>query len=353
MGYMAPFRRIEPAMVTVARGGAAALACQPGRAVAAKASRPAPWGDLFSGYVPPRGALRATARHAAVAAAKAARRPRPLRPSADKPDKEAAGSPERQARPAGRCRHRSPTPQPSACRLALTDAIAIAPSIPDIKGAGGCGGEDLVRLEAIVLPDKRQVSVKPAAILRCPDGVPRWPNGSAAISRRWRSASAQRRLRSRQFRLSFECRGRNRVVGAKLSEHGRANARRRPRLRSPTARYDLADRPHRAAGLRENVLHSRLHAVLDGASGPGFGRVPRGPHPSRPDGTAATITGSASGTCGTRLPQSSAAIAGRAARTKRRRAKSPPRRRDEIGCESTVPCHADQTAWKSNAERRG
>src|SRR3954447_8827605 len=58
-------------------------------------------------------------------------------------------------------------PPPSACRLALTEEIATAPSIPDIHGAGGCGGEDLVRLEAIVMPDKRQVAVKPAAILRC------------------------------------------------------------------------------------------------------------------------------------------------------------------------------------------
>src|SRR5882762_629950 len=58
-------------------------------------------------------------------------------------------------------------PPPSACRLALTDVIAIAPSIPDIKGPGECGGGDLVRLEAVVLPDKRRVSVKPAAILRC------------------------------------------------------------------------------------------------------------------------------------------------------------------------------------------
>src|SRR5215203_6254044 len=58
-------------------------------------------------------------------------------------------------------------PPPSVCRLALTEEIAIAPSIPDIRGAGGCGGEDLVRLEAVVLPDKRLVSVKPPAILRC------------------------------------------------------------------------------------------------------------------------------------------------------------------------------------------
>lgn len=56
---------------------------------------------------------------------------------------------------------------PSACRLALTDAIAIAPSIPPVKGPGACGGDDLVRLEAVVLSDKRRVAVKPAAILRC------------------------------------------------------------------------------------------------------------------------------------------------------------------------------------------
>lgn len=61
----------------------------------------------------------------------------------------------------------APIPQPSACRLALTEEIAIAPSIPDIHDPGGCGGEDLVRLEAVVLPDKHRVLLKPAATLRC------------------------------------------------------------------------------------------------------------------------------------------------------------------------------------------
>ena len=93
-----------------------------------------------------------------------------------------------------------PAPQPSACRLALTDTIAIAPSIPDIHGAGGCGGEDLVRLEAIVLPDKRQVSVKPAAILRCKmaSALADWIRTDIApLAARPR----QHDLRSRQFRL--------------------------------------------------------------------------------------------------------------------------------------------------------
>ena len=87
--------------------------------------------------------------------------PSPRQPAADKPaprrDRQAGRAGEPPAAP----------PQPSACRLALTEEIAIAPSIPDIHGPGGCGGEDLVRLEAVVLPDKQRVAVKPAATLRC------------------------------------------------------------------------------------------------------------------------------------------------------------------------------------------
>jgi hypothetical protein len=160
-----------------------------------------------------------------------------------------------------------PTPQPSACRLALTDAIAIAPSIPDIKGAGGCGGEDLVRLEAIVLPDKRRVSVKPAAILRC--------TMASALAEWIRSdiAPLAERLGSTISDLdnfdSFECRGRNRIVGAKLSEHGRANALdvRAFKFADGTS-ISLTDRTV-PRGLRESVLHSactRFSTVLGPSS---------------------------------------------------------------------------------------
>jgi hypothetical protein len=113
-------------------------------------------------------------------------------------------------------------PTPSACRLALTEAIAVAPSIPSIHGPGSCGGDDLVRLEAVVLPGKKQVAVKPAAILRCPM--------AAALADWVRSdvAPLAERLGTALSELdnfdSFECRGRNRVSGAKMSEHGRANA---------------------------------------------------------------------------------------------------------------------------------
>jgi hypothetical protein len=111
---------------------------------------------------------------------------------------------------------------PSPCRLALTDAVAIAPSIPAITGPGACGGDDLVRLEAVVLPDGGRVSVKPAATLRCTmaSAVADWI--------RTDMVPLAEGLGSRISELdnfdSFECRSRNRVAGAKLSEHGRANA---------------------------------------------------------------------------------------------------------------------------------
>jgi len=155
---------------------------------------------------------------------------------------------------------------PSACRLALTDAVAIAPSIPAIKGPGACGGDDLVRLEAVVLPDGGRVPVKPAATLRC--------TMASAIADWIRSdmAPLAEGLGSRVSELdnfdSFECRGRNRVAGAKLSEHGKANALdvRAVKLANGQA-IALTDR-NVPRELREKVLNSvcgRFTTVL----GPG------------------------------------------------------------------------------------
>ena len=157
-------------------------------------------------------------------------------------------------------------PPPSACRLALTEAIAIAPSIPDIHGAGGCGGEDLVRLEAVVLPDKRQVAVKPAAILRCTmaSAIADWIRTDIAPL----AASLGSAISGLDNFNSFECRGRNRVVGAQLSEHGRANALDVRALKLANGQsISLTDRTV-PRELRESVLHSvcaRFSTVL----GPG------------------------------------------------------------------------------------
>jgi hypothetical protein len=118
---------------------------------------------------------------------------------------------------------RAPEPPPqSACRLALTDAIAIAPSVPDIKGPGACGGPDMVHLEAIILPDKTRVPLKPGGTMRCSmaTAVADWVRSDMAPL----AASIGTRLAELDNFDSFDCRGRNRIVGAKLSEHGRANA---------------------------------------------------------------------------------------------------------------------------------
>ena len=148
-------------------------------------------------------------------------RPRPVEaPAAEHPQPE-QGGPAHQEAPSQEPAEARP-PELSACRQALTESIAIAPSIPPIKGPGGCGGEDLVRLEAIVLSPTRRVALKPAAILRCTmaAAVADWVRTDMAPL----AASLGTTISELDNFDSFECRGRNRVKGAKLSEHGLANA---------------------------------------------------------------------------------------------------------------------------------
>jgi hypothetical protein len=147
-----------------------------------------------------------------------------------------------------------PAPQPSACRAALTEEIAIAPSIPDVHGPGGCGGTDLVRLEAIMLPDKHRVAVTPAATLRCT---------MASVIADWVRtdiAPMTEKLGSEITALdnfdSYECRGFNRIPGAHLSEHGRANALDVRAFKMADGRsISLTDRTV-SRETRESVLHS-------------------------------------------------------------------------------------------------
>jgi len=216
-----------------------------------------PWGDLFREKRP-------KLRRAALPASVPLPKPRPTEAPAAEPEKPAAAkqAPAEADKPA----EQAAPPLPSACRLALTEEIAIAPSIPDIHGADGCGGEDLVRLEAVVLPDKRRVSVKPAAILRCAmaSAIADWIRTDIAPL----AASLGSVISDLDNFDSFECRGRNRVLGARLSEHGRANALDVRALKLANGQsITLVDRTV-SRELRESVLHSacaRFSTVL----GPG------------------------------------------------------------------------------------
>jgi hypothetical protein len=111
---------------------------------------------------------------------------------------------------------------PSACRLRLTGALATAPSLPPITGPGECGAPDVVRLEAVVLPDQSRVAIAPPAVLRCTmaEAIVSWVREEAAP----RALALGASLRTLVNLASFDCRGRNNILGAKLSEHGRGNA---------------------------------------------------------------------------------------------------------------------------------
>jgi hypothetical protein len=231
---------------------------------AAAARKPGAWSqEPWSGVFAER---RPKLRRAALPAPVPLPKPRPADAPAAEPDKPTAAkqTPAETEKPAEQA---APAPAPpSACRLALTEEIAIAPSIPDIHGPGGCGGEDLVRLEAVVLPDKHRVSLKPAAILRCPmaSAIADWIRTDMAPL----AAGLGSVISDLDNFDSFECRGRNRVLGARLSEHGRANALDVRALKLANGQsISLTDRTV-SRDLRESVLHSmcaRFSTVL----GPG------------------------------------------------------------------------------------
>jgi hypothetical protein len=156
--------------------------------------------------------------------------------------------------------------QPSACRLSLTSEIAAAPSLPPITGPGECEASDVVRLEAVVLPDRSRVAITPPAILRCTmaQAVADWVREEAAP----RVVALGSSLKAVENLTSFECRGRNGVVGAKLSEHGKANALDIHSLRLANGRVAVLTDPQVSGEFRDGLRKSacgRFTTVL----GPG------------------------------------------------------------------------------------
>jgi hypothetical protein len=113
------------------------------------------------------------------------------------------------------------TAEPSDCarRLAL---IAATTPMPRLIGPGACGGDDMIELNAVLLADGASVDIKPAPVLRCAmaERFAIWLREDASP----RLATLGSALRAVENFDAFECRGRNRVAGATLSEHGKGNA---------------------------------------------------------------------------------------------------------------------------------
>jgi len=113
------------------------------------------------------------------------------------------------------------TSAPSDCRLRL-EQIAVVEPMPRLIGPGGCGGGDMVELGVVRLPGGSSVALRPAPLLRC---------AMAEMLATWIREDVAPRMVEAGVNLSrvetyddFECRGRNRVNGSKLSEHGKGNA---------------------------------------------------------------------------------------------------------------------------------
>jgi hypothetical protein len=113
-------------------------------------------------------------------------------------------------------------PPPSACQARLAGEGAVAQILPPLVGPGECGAPDVVRLDAVVLPDGQHVAMTPAPTLRCTmaEAIVEWVRADVAPA----AALLGSPLRGIETYDSYDCRGRNRIVGAKLSEHGKANA---------------------------------------------------------------------------------------------------------------------------------
>lgn len=108
---------------------------------------------------------------------------------------------------------------PCQTRLAELASFKLAPAI---TGPGECTATDVVTVDAVRLPGNRRAAFSPPVTLRCPmaEAVAQWIVDEVAPSIGASGVS----LRSIETLDSFDCRPRNGIAGAPVSEHGRANA---------------------------------------------------------------------------------------------------------------------------------
>jgi hypothetical protein len=115
----------------------------------------------------------------------------------------------------------APAAAPSPCDVRLAQIADFRP-LARLIAPGECGAPDAVLLETVTLADRSKVAIAPPATLRCEmaEAVAQWLRGDVAPAAQKLGAP----LRRLDNLGSYECRGRDRVRGATLSEHGRADA---------------------------------------------------------------------------------------------------------------------------------
>ena len=112
--------------------------------------------------------------------------------------------------------------QPSACMTRISNRIAVVEALPTFGGPGDCGATDVVRLEAVIQPDKSRVAITPPATVRCTmaEAIANWVREDLTPA----TAGLGGAPKAIDNYASYDCRGRNRLLGARISEHGLANA---------------------------------------------------------------------------------------------------------------------------------
>jgi hypothetical protein len=116
----------------------------------------------------------------------------------------------------------APASAPSGCATMLREIAEFAQQ-PDRAGPGECGASDLVRLNAVKMPDGSRVAMSPPATLRCKmaESVAEWVRAEMAPAV---AAELGAQLKALVTSESYDCRPRNGIKGARMSEHGRGNA---------------------------------------------------------------------------------------------------------------------------------
>ena len=109
----------------------------------------------------------------------------------------------------------------SPCQLRLSEIAEFKPE-PPITGPGECTATDVVNVNAVLLPGNQRVVFSPVVTLQCSmaEVVSHWIRDDVAPT----LGSLGMSLRGIETLELFGCRSFNGISGAKLSEHGHANA---------------------------------------------------------------------------------------------------------------------------------
>jgi hypothetical protein len=113
-------------------------------------------------------------------------------------------------------------PADQACAPLMASGHIIGQTMASVAGPGGCGIVSPVQIEAIVLADGSRVAVSPPAVMRCSlaTSVADWVRDDLAPAVELNGD----RLVKIDGVGAYECRSRDNIAGAKLSEHARGNA---------------------------------------------------------------------------------------------------------------------------------